>query len=46
MIEPKPWWSARWETIEPEEPTDGKCEPEEPTDGEILDYEESYGLYR
>lgn len=41
----KPWYSARWETLEPE-PEDIDALEEtgynDPTDNELLDYEERY----
>lgn len=48
MIALKPWWSARWETVEPEEEFDASCEDDynDPSDSELLDYEERYELYR
>ncbi|AWD90507.1 hypothetical protein KNT87_gp068 [Erwinia phage Cronus] len=49
MIGPKPWFSARWETLEPEPPEDYASEQEDyndPTDCELLDYEERYELYQ
>lgn len=39
----KPWWAARWETVEPEEE---ECFPEddynEPTNNELIDMEFGY----
>lgn len=43
----KPWWSARWETVEPEE-DDASCKDDynDPSDSELLDYEERYEIYQ
>lgn len=43
----KPWWAARWETVEPEE-EDVYIPPEtdynEPSINELLDLEDSWNL--
>lgn len=40
----KPWYSARWETVEPEEPvyTESESCYDEPTVNELLDLEDYY----
>lgn len=40
----KPWYSARWETVEPEEPvyTESESCYDEPTINELLDLEDYY----
>lgn len=42
----KPWYAARWETVEPEEPVYTEEEPcyDEPTVNELLDLEETWNL--
>lgn len=42
---PKPWWSARWNTVEPEEDVyipEEECY-DEPSVNEFLDYEDKHG---
>ena len=44
----KPWWAARWETVEPEEEErfpENDYNDIDPTVNEILDYEDSYNEY-
>lgn len=47
MIEPKPWWAGRWETVEPEEDFGASFDNDynDPTDSELLDYEERINTF-
>ncbi|BBC78125.1 Hypothetical protein KNT65_gp077 [Escherichia phage EcS1] len=44
----KPWYSARWETVEPEPEEvykDSEVCYDEPTENELLDYEDKNGIF-